>query len=87
MSLTYHQIKEREEIVEKMIADGKSISQMAKEVGITQQSMHKFLKVRGWKTAFVEGGTRRKRLTPEEEAKKKADGEAIKKLKVKVDRR
>ena len=49
--LSYHEIKEREAVVKDMIDRGMSLSEMARELDITQQSVHKFLRVRGWKTA------------------------------------
>ena len=53
---TYQQVKEREVKVLQMIEDGLLVAEMARELGITPQSVHKFLKVRGWK-AKNKGGS------------------------------
>ena len=74
MALTYQEIKKREEQVQKLLDEGKSISQMAVIIGITQQSMHKFLTVRGWQTAYMKskGKKKKKGATEEQKAARRA---------------
>lgn len=45
----------REHLVRGMIDAGKSQNEIARHLGVTPQSVHKFLKTRGWKTiAMIE---------------------------------
>jgi hypothetical protein len=46
--------KRTEENYKAMIDAGKSLSEMARELGITVQSVHKFITLRGWKTAYMQ---------------------------------
>lgn len=49
-TMTDRQKKQREVQVREMLDRGLTLSQMARELGITSQSVHKFLTVRGWQT-------------------------------------
>lgn len=50
---TYAERVEREAKVKEMIDNGASHSEIAREFDVTPQSVHKFLKVRGWKTKLA----------------------------------
>ena len=54
MPMTALKRLEREKRIKEMIEEGMSVSQMARELGISQQSVWKFLKVRGWKTKYMD---------------------------------
>lgn len=54
--MNYQENKEREAKVLEMIEKNMIVADMARELGITPQSVHKFLKTRGWK-AKVKGGS------------------------------
>lgn len=51
--MTAQERLKREAQVKQMVEDGLSINEIAKEVGVTGQSIQKFLKVRGWKTRTI----------------------------------
>lgn len=74
-TLTAKQKQDREKEIKAMVDSGASLNDMAKHFDLTQQAVHKFLKVRGWKTAEA---NRRAGVEPEEdgEAKKKAEAKA-----------
>lgn len=54
MALTYHAQKERDEQVLKMIEDGLSVNAIAQKLEISPKAVRKFLRVRGWKTKYME---------------------------------
>lgn len=60
---TYEERIEREKQVKKMIDEGKSQNEIAREFDVTPQSIHKFLKVRGWKTKGAKAIAQRKAAT------------------------
>jgi uncharacterized protein YjcR len=84
--MNYLEIKEREEQVQKMIADGMIMADMARELGITPQSVHKFLRTRGWDKDVVKGGNSNRRKQAEADPAKQARIEARKKMNSAVDR-
>ena len=81
-TFTHRQREERQERVQKMIEDGMSLSEMARELEISQQAVHDFLKVRGWKTKAM----KQREPDPEVEARKAARKAARQKIKSAVDR-
>lgn len=50
MSLTAQQRQKREEQIKDMLKRELSLSEMSRELGVTSQSIHKFLVRRGWET-------------------------------------
>jgi len=84
-----HTMKKREEQVRKMIDEGMIVADMARKLGITPQSVSKFLKVRGWDRDVRKGApsTREpKSVDPEAAARRAARREARKKMNSSVDR-
>ena len=80
-TMTIQQRREREVLIAKYLEDGLSLSQIARELGVSQQSVHKFLTVRGWRTAEMQvrsgiNGTGAR--SSAETAKKKAARKAMK---------
>lgn len=70
----------REEEVKAMLADGASLTDIAKRYDITQQAAAKFLKVRGWRTAEAvrrDGNTEKDRLKAERRERRKAMKETV----------
>lgn len=87
--MKYKEMQEREAKVEKMIEDGMIMADMARELGITPQSVQKFLRTRGWQDRVVKGGNSPqtgKKLDPKIAARKEARKEARKKMTEAVDR-
>ena len=83
MPLSEDEKIKREEQVSRMISEGKTVNQMARELGLTGQSVWKFLKVRGWMTKAMEekaGTNGPKDKSAEDIAKAKARIEARKKM-------
>lgn len=53
-TLTLEQRHDREEQIKAMLVKGMSHGQIAVEIGISPQSVQKFLSRRGWKTKFTQ---------------------------------
>lgn len=53
----------RERVILDMLNRGMSQNEMARDLGVTPQSIHKFLKTRGWKTAAMVQMEERKAAT------------------------
>jgi lambda repressor-like predicted transcriptional regulator len=83
-ALTYQEKLDREVDIKKLLDKGMSLSQMSRELGISQQSVHKFLNVRGWGT--VEMKKRKAIAARELEPERIARKAARKKMKTEVDR-
>ena len=49
-TLTLQERQEREAEVRRMLDEGLTVNEMARKLGVSQQSMSKFLKRRGWET-------------------------------------
>lgn len=49
-TLTLQERHEREAEVRRMLDEGLTVNEMARKLGVSQQSMSKFLKRRGWET-------------------------------------
>ena len=84
-----HAMKKREEQVRKMIEDGLNMAEMARKLGITPQSVSKFLKLRKWDKDVKKGAPRTRGpnpVDPEVAARKAARKEARKKINSSVDR-
>ena len=54
MTLTLKQRQEREKRVRELIEKGCTIAEIADDVGTTPQSVHEFMRRRGWRTKNAE---------------------------------
>ena len=49
-TMTVKERKDREVKVKELLAEGMSLGEMSRALGVSQQSVHKFLLLRGWQT-------------------------------------
>lgn len=54
-TLTNEERAKREAVIKELLSEGKSTGEIGRALGVSQQSVHKFITLRGWKTACMPG--------------------------------